>query len=240
MRHQLNVQPTEHLGQRPDGTLDVVNIFYTVQGEGPLAGTPAVFVRLAGCNLQCPDCDTDYTSTRAGMTPKEIMARVMDLTPRRVKVPDRLPLVVLTGGEPFRQNCGPLVRLLAMNLFAVQVETNGSLYPDDFPWYARDLTLVVSPKVGRVHPSLRPHVRHLKYVVRAEDLGAGDLLPHAVLGNPVHVEPPWEGFTGTVWVQPADQENGECNKANTEACVALAMKHGYRVSVQTHKILGVP
>jgi organic radical activating enzyme len=120
----------------------------------------------------------------------------------------------------------------------VQIETNGTYHQDDFP-YLGDVTLVVSPKVGKVHEKLRPYVRHLKYVVTAGRQRAADGLPEYVLGNARPVEPPWEDFKGTVWIQPADSQNDEINRANAEACVEAVLVKGHRLSYQIHKPLGL-
>lgn len=233
---QINNQPAEKPSYRADGILEVVDIFHTIQGEGPFAGTPAVFVRTAGCVLQCPDCDTDYTTNRR-LVPTAHLANLVEYAPGPGNA--RPALVVLTGGEPFRQNCGPFVRELLLRGYKVQVETNGSLMPADFP-FAGDVTLVVSPKVGRVHEDLRPYVKHLKYVVTAGRQHERTGLPLTVLGNTAHVDPPWPGYKGTVWVQPADEQNDEVNNANMEAAVDACLRNGYRLSIQTHKIAGVP
>lgn len=186
------------------------------------------------------NCDTDYTSSRIMAGPCTLANLVDDAFPPAASAwRDRL--VVITGGEPFRQNVGPFVRELLTRGFKVQVETNGSLFLEDFP-YCGDVTIVASPKAGRVHEKLRPYVKHLKYVVEAGRQHSQTRLPVHVLGNKAAVEPPWADFVrrgGTVWVQPSDMQNDECNAANVEACVAAAKEHGYRVSLQTHKILGV-
>ena len=98
---EVNTQPREKLDHRSDGSLEVHHIWKTIQGEGPLAGSPAVFVRLAGCTLQCSFCDTDYTSKRVRQEPEEILAGIK-------AIGGGCNTVVLTGGEPFRQNVGPL------------------------------------------------------------------------------------------------------------------------------------
>jgi 7-carboxy-7-deazaguanine synthase len=239
---QLNTQPPEKRVSRPDGYLDVVGTpFLTIQGEGPFSGLPAVFVRLAGCNLQCPDCDTDYTSDRRLVHPDDLRREVLMAGNCGLPGGSRYPfLVVITGGEPFRQEIGPFVRsLLADHHTRVQIETNGSLYLEDFP-YCGDVTIVCSPKVGVVHPELRPYIKNLKYVVEAGKTGEYTQAPLHVLGNDASVAGPWTGFRGTVWVSPADQQNEECLKANIDECVRLAFAHGYRVSLQAHKIMGVP
>ena len=69
----MNLQPIEKRTKSADGLLSLHSIFHTIQGEGPFCGTPSVFVRLAGCNLQCPACDTDYTQGRRAASAQEIL-----------------------------------------------------------------------------------------------------------------------------------------------------------------------
>lgn len=243
-RVSLNTQQPSPVSYLESGDLRVVDVFRTIQGEGPFAGLPAVFVRLAGCNLACPDCDTDYTTDTETVSVFGLIGMVQAqfdaLWERRVP---ESTLVVITGGEPFRQNLGPFVReLLGKHPVRVQVETNGTLFPgaDAFP-FAADVTLVVSPKVGQVAHGLRPYVHHLKYVVKAADTpDPATGLPLHALGNAAPVAGPWPGFRGTVWVQPADEQNDECNRTNLQYAVDLAMRFGYRVSVQLHKIMEMP
>lgn len=110
-------------------TLQVIEIFRSIQGESTLAGTPFAFVRLAGCNLHCRWCDTRYAATGRGktMSVDEIVGQTLDLS---------TGFTCITGGEPLLQDNTPA---LADNLIeageTVQVETNGSLdisvLPDD-------------------------------------------------------------------------------------------------------------
>ena len=86
-------------------TYRVNDIFYSLQGEGHNAGRAAVFVRLSGCNLACPFCDTDFTSYET-LTAAEIVGRVQALVPAG----SVRPMVVLTGGEPTLQADEALVR----------------------------------------------------------------------------------------------------------------------------------
>ena len=105
----LNIQPIEKLAHPVDGKLDVHSIFFTIQGEGPFTGHPAIFIRLAGCNLQCPKCDTDYTSKRSRMLYQDILGEVRRLTPKTHK---NRTLIVITGGEPLRQDLHMLLDLI--------------------------------------------------------------------------------------------------------------------------------
>jgi 7-carboxy-7-deazaguanine synthase len=236
--YQLNQQIPEKPQHRTDGALEVHSIFYTIQGEGPFAGMPAMFVRTAGCNLQCPDCDTIYANKRTVLTPSELLMQMCACLPHRAF--KKAPLVVITGGEPFRQNIWPAVReLLQNNWLNVQIETNGTL-----DWAANELppistTIVCSPKKDYVVPEVRKLCKHLKYVCQAGQMSEEDGLPLHTMGYGGGVCRPWTGFTGTVWLQPLDEQDETKNKANREAVVAACKNFGYRVSIQSHKILQV-
>lgn len=230
----LNTQPAEKQELRPGGALDVQDVFLTIQGEGPFAGRPAVFVRLAGCDLQCPGCDTDYTSRRRLMAVAEVLDAV-----GRVNACGA-GLVVITGGEPFRQDVGPLACRLADG-HDVQVETNGTLYLEGFPYDHRRVTLVCSPKTGSVNKRLMQFVRHLKYVVADGKVDPADGLPTDSLGAGVPVQRPWPSYCGEVWVQPQDDKDPARNAANVRQAVKSAfMGGGRRLCLQLHKICDLP
>ncbi len=96
--------------------MKVNEIFYSVQGEGIYTGTPAVFVRLAGCNMRCDFCDTDHEPFTE-MTEEEIISKVNEYPARHI---------VMTGGEPALQLTETLVVALKNGRHFVQVETNGT------------------------------------------------------------------------------------------------------------------
>lgn len=209
----------------------VHSVFYTIQGEGPFAGRPAVFVRLAGCNLQCPMCDTDYTSKVRVYDPKVLALYVCRTAPN-------YPLVVITGGEPFRQaGLRPFVEHLVWLGYDVQLETNGTLY-QHLPW--DQITTVCSPKTGRVHPMLAEHISAFKYVANADQLGE-DGLPDIALDhpNPGRLARPHKGFEGKIYLQPIDVGDPVENKRHLDACVKSCMEFGYYLCLQQHKIIGV-
>jgi organic radical activating enzyme len=237
----LNQQKPESKAYYSDGSLDVIGRpWYTIQGEGPFAGRPAVFCRLAGCNLQCPACDTDYTSNRKRLSDYDLVTACYDASPKKTALAD---LFVITGGEPFRQNLGPFVRELLHYGCQVQIETNGTYFPDDemFPLAAGNLTIVCSPKTPQVNDRLKPWIKALKYVLDAEHVDPNDGLPLTTLGNEVGVCKPWPGFEGEVFLQPKDEGgHPDENKDHTQAVVQSCLKYGYRCSLQMHKILGVP
>ena len=104
-------------------SLNVSEIFYSLQGESTYAGMPCVFVRLYGCNLSCSWCDTCYARDKDGIS------REMDINTILEKVKFfNCPLVEITGGEPLIQEDTPaLAKTLVREGFIVLVETNGSL-----------------------------------------------------------------------------------------------------------------
>jgi 7-carboxy-7-deazaguanine synthase len=115
--------------------LALSEIFYSIQGEGTWTGTPAVFVRLAGCNLACDFCDTDY-STKSFASPEEIVAMVR-------KAGRDCPMVVLTGGEPLAQAETPaLIEALRRDGRRIHIESNGTIFTE----LPDDVWLCVSPK----------------------------------------------------------------------------------------------
>ncbi len=224
----MNLQPIE---PKVDGqNIDIVNCWYTIQGEGPLAGTPAVFVRLAGCNLACDFCDTIYTTGREKYKPAAVVDKVEGL--------QKSGLVVITGGEPFRQNIGPFIGLLLSRGYRVQIETNGTIYREAVPY--ENITIVCSPKTPKIDPRLWPYIDALKYVLEAGKVADIDGLPVSSLGMPFPpARPDKDLFKGEVFVQPLDTGDAEANKEHTKAAVESCMKHGYRFCLQQHKLLGL-
>lgn len=232
----INIQPIEKRRQDDDGSsIEVHSIFYTIQGEGPFTGHPAVFVRLTGCNLQCPSCDTEYTEKRIRMDPRVILLAVGDVIPQTAKC----RLVVITGGEPFRQNITELARVLTQAGYSVQVETNGTMAPSvNFPIVG---TMVVcSPKTGKVHPNLHQHIAAYKYVLDASSVDI-DGLPILALNHTAspRVARPHAGFNGPVYLQPMDPKDDAQYITNVRAVKQSCLKFGYVCQLQVHKIIGV-
>ena len=120
----LGTNPVRPQDLNDGKSLWVQEIFYTLQGEGPFCGRPSVFVRLGGCNLRCSWCDTDFESSEWVPALEEILAQIEKIRPSHCK------LIVITGGEPFRQNLAPLVNALLGRDLEVQIETNGTLWVD--------------------------------------------------------------------------------------------------------------
>lgn len=233
----LNIQPIEKRELRSDGTLSVHSIFPTIQGEGPFCGVPCVFIRLAGCNLQCPACDTDYTSGRQRMPIHDILNEVTRLRPNG-------GLVVITGGEPFRQNIVYLCRMLTAMDYYVQIESNGTLQPQDgipynvHPEQREGVYVVCSPKTGKLHPSVYDVACALKYVVHWNDMD-DDGLPSHALGHPGRPARPPADWDRPIYVQPMDAKDEAVNRTNYQTAVMSCMNFGYTLQIQVHKIVGV-
>lgn len=249
----INIQPIEKFFQPAHRAIEVHSIFYTIQGEGPFTGRPAVFVRLAGCNLQCPGCDTDYTSKRHFMSAQEIVSKILELANKET-------LVVITGGEPFRQyNIRYLLELLYALRMTVQIETNGTLSPVSFNNgveedynYCSMVTnmnvqgvsavyIVCSPKSGRINPLIRKYACALKYVIKHNDVDPMDYLPIHSLDHPVGVKVarPSPEFERTIYVQPMDEQDEVKNKLNLQEAINSCLKGGYTLQIQTHKIINM-
>jgi 7-carboxy-7-deazaguanine synthase len=236
----INRQPAE-AADRTAGSLDVIDVWKTIQGEGPFTGVPAVFVRLAGCNLICPGCDTDYTTGRHRVPVDLLAARVYSAAEEGATTQAPTPIIVLTGGEPFRQDLQPLVQKFRSRRILTQIETNGTFCQHNWSWALADgVSIICSPKTSKIHPGLVPFIHALKYVIRVGEVDQDDGLPTSVLGNGLRpARPPWESPGGRVFIQPMDEGDEVKNRRNTELAAAICIRHGYRLSLQTHKIVGL-
>lgn len=234
--------------QQADGSLNINSIFYTIQGEGPDAGSPAIFIRLARCNLRCYFCDTDFAQGNR-MSVEEVIEQVMPLAED-----NQCRLVVITGGEPFLQNICPLVRALNDRAIRVSVETAGTVWLDGveqlFPGPLRSAgwqgnMIVCSPKTPKLNPRLADYVGAFKYIVREGEIDPLDGLPimstqlegeQATIYRPTLIQE----VSVPIFLQPMDEGDPEQNKINACAAAAACMKHGYRLSMQLHKMTDLP
>jgi len=187
--------------------LEVQDIFSTIQGEGPFAGKPAIFLRLAGCNLRCHFCDTDFESRRTTMALGEIRVKV-EMLATRDKI-GKTNLVVVTGGEPLLQNIGPLCSVLDKSGFHVQFETAGTVWVEHLEDYIVPgrISLVCSPKTPKVHPQIARWCKHWKYLIRAGEVSLLDGLPimsTQIPGKEAQIFRPPSPEDDTVWLQPCE------------------------------------
>ncbi len=233
----VNTQEPEKQDLSDVDNLDIISIWKTIQGEGPFAGMPAVFVRLAGCNLTCNFCDTNYTQYRLKRSIAEVLSEINRLSEGVVK------LTVITGGEPFRQDISELVSTLlyggeALDLQQVQIETNGTLYLPDFPFGSPRASIVCSPKTAKIHRELEPHITAFKYILHADSVSPADGLPLSSLGYDC-VPFRCQDKCVPIFVQPFDSGDEIENLRHQKAAVESCLKYGYRLSLQLHKTLGL-
>ncbi len=223
--------------------LQLREIFYTIQGEGPFAGRPATFIRLTGCNLKCWFCDTEWDDEKdATLRYQAIADHAREISPSHSS------LAVLTGGEPMRQNLGPLIQALQRNGFCdVQIETAGSFWQECVLWPG--VTTVISPKTAKVHPCFKEYdaAFYWKYVLKASELDPSDGLPSGAMqrvrggiGGGAPARPPIDAVgQGRVSLQPMDEYDPANNIANLRAVAESAMKYGYNAGLQMHKYFKV-
>lgn len=209
-------------------TYAVKECFLTLQGEGVQTGSRAVFLRFAGCNLwsgreqdrataQCTFCDTDFVGTDGeGGGKFANAANLADHVERIWGAAPEQRLVVITGGEPMLQLDEELVGELHARGFRVAVETNGTL-----PATAGLDWICVSPKAGTEVVQRRGD--ELKLVWPQPGVDPSEL----------------EGWSFDHFlVQPMDCDGRE---EAVEAAIRLAMERPkWRLSLQTHKLLGLP
>ena len=195
----------------------VNEIFHSLQGEGYHSGTPAVFVRLSGCNLCCPFCDTQHAGGTE-MSEPEIVAAVKSLCPVL-----RSPLVVVTGGEPALQLTPSLVDALHAAGCRVAVETNGTLpLPGNVDW------VTLSPKSLWLGEAAAP------VLTRADEL--------KVLFDGEHNPSAYDHIDAAHrFLQPMDTGDAARNAALMHQAADYCLGHPqWRLSLQIHKILNIP
>lgn len=201
----------------------MVEIFPTIQGEGPYAGVPAVFIRLGGCNLACKFCDTEFDSFKKYPL-AQIINEIAQLSKNESGEIVR-KLVVITGGEPLRQPITKLCEELIALKFTVQIETNGTIYRE----LPRDVKIVCSPKKGaRVHPELLARIDALKFLISAADKNYNEV---PEISDSAH--------QAQIYLQPMDEYDEAKNHANLTLAARLAEETGHHVSLQLHKIMGI-
>ena len=206
----------------------VKEVFYTLQGEGAQVGRPAVFCRFAGCNLWtgreadrsraiCQFCDTDFVGTNGSGGGKfanagALTERIAALWPKGAE----RRFIVCTGGEPLLQLDAALIRALHDADFEVAIETNGTIEPPEgIDW------VCASPKAGSTFVLTRGH--ELKFVY-----------PQAGADPADFEQLSFDHFM----LQPMD---GPQTAQNTERALQYCLEHPrWRLSLQTHKLLGIP
>jgi 7-carboxy-7-deazaguanine synthase len=209
----------------------IKEIFYTLQGEGANTGRPAVFCRFAGCNLWsghekdredavCQFCDTDFVGTDGPgggqfASAFDVAQAVAAKWPAQ-KLPRIRPLVVCTGGEPLLQLDEALVAAFHQEEFEIAIETNGTrLPPQGIDW------VCVSPKAGAELLLRSGHELKL-------------IFPQENAEPELYENLDFQHF----YLQPMD---GHAREENTRLALRYCLEHPqWKLSLQTHKLLGIP
>lgn len=210
-------------------TYSVKEIFYTLQGEGGQAGTPAVFCRFAGCNLWtgreqdrpnaiCQFCDTDFVGTDGTLggkftTADELAERILAQWPAG---DSQHRMVVLTGGEPLLQVDEALIAALHARGFRISVESNGTVAaPQGIDW------LCISPKAGADWIQRSGQELKLVWPQPGFDLAA------------IEASTQFSHY----FLQPMDNVQ---QTANIATCIEQCLRRpNWRLSLQTHKLTGI-
>jgi 7-carboxy-7-deazaguanine synthase len=209
----------------------IKEVFYSVQGEGLHAGRPAIFCRFTHCNLwtgleedrataTCTFCDTDFIGTdgqNGGVfnNAEALTQHCLQLWPKNSQA---WPFIVLTGGEPLLQVDQALVDALHKQQFEIAVETNGTLMPPkNIDWVCvspkanAPLKLTQGDELKLVYPQLTNQPQDFSHL------------------NFKHF-----------YLQPLDTQDPRTHKVNIKACFNYCLAHPtWKISLQTHKILGV-
>lgn len=190
--------------------LQLAEIFYSIQGEGTHTGKPAVFVRLAGCNLACSFCDTDYSL--------KFVASVAEVVDRVRSLGGDCPMVVITGGEPLAQReTLALIEALRQAGKRVHIESNGTVETE----LPGDVWLTVSPK-ERLVARMAQRANEAKLIVDGR-------VPREFLSA-------FDASTTAVFLQP---EGNKPRNIELALEAAKAEPQRFRLSLQTHKFIGV-
>lgn len=197
----------------------VHEIFATLQGEGRNTGRPCVFVRFAGCNLQCPWCDTDF-SLKVRLKEEALIARIADFKEKSV---------IFTGGEPLLQSgLLSLARQLKTAGYWLGIETNGTIEPAPALREVLDY-IATSPKQNA--PIAIRSANEVRLVTAAGvDATWCKAVREQIVAEDYYLSPC--DCDGALQVRPAIALLGELN--------AESPTPPWRLSLQTHKLAGIP
>jgi 7-carboxy-7-deazaguanine synthase len=213
---QLPIPSSRALRARSQGHYRINEIFFSIQGEGRLVGTPMVFVRFSDCNLRCSlqnagfDCDTEFMSG-GELELDAIFEKASEINPKK-------GWLLCTGGEPALQLDQLFVEQAKIEGWKLAIETNGTIpIPDGFDW------ICISPKTAE-HTLRQRSAHELKYV-RQSGMG----IPEPSIEAEHYL------------ISPPFQPDGSIRMEDLSWCAELVKAHPARwsLSIQTHKLLGI-
>ncbi len=213
------------------------DIYSSIQGEGVLTGTPMVIIRLQGCGVGCPFCDTKETwkphekfrvetiESALGTNPRWTMVAPPDVAVFARSLSKRIDWALITGGEPAEQSLKELVTSLHEAGFLTALETSGTangFLGAGFDW------ICISPKFNMPGGKpVKPHLLELADEVKAVVSSSMDVfrLMNIAAGKSLPAD-------CIISLQPESMD-----KAMTDLCVAVCKDHGWRLSLQTHRFI---
>lgn len=225
----------------PPRSLAVTSIFFTLQGEGPFQGQPAVFLRLTGCHLACTWCDTFFDEGEV-MGFNDIFVKIKDTIlkfynkTRIIDTPLTKVLIVVTGGEPLLQtNLTDFLKECHQDYdFCTQIESTGSIYRD----IPAESVLLLSPKKNDktgvpipVNKNLLERVDYMKFVVSKEDKHYDDIPQFAL---DWHNRP---SNYGHLYISPMNCYNRQPTKLGSDAKLEDRSEVNERISFWTEGLL---
>ncbi len=221
-------------------TYPINEIFESIQGEGQYTGVPSVFIRLQGCPVGCPWCDTQHTwavdsadiipiiqlRKKSAEAPTHSIMSVEDLLDEYTLRGYNAQHIVITGGEPAMHDLLPLTQTLIARGFSVQIETSGT-----FAVRCDDAVFVtVSPKINMpgklpILPSAMARANEIKHAIAMQK--HVDELLALLIACPVPE-------TTAIYLQPISQQ-----ARATELAISTCIARNWRLSLQTHKFIGI-
>lgn len=195
-------------------TYPVVETFHSLQGEGYWQGASAFFIRLAGCDVGCPWCDTKESwpqKNHPAIALEDLVGQVIRAQPE---------IVVITGGEPLMHDLQPLTAALQGTSQSLNLETSGSHpFSGNFDW------VTLSPKPFKLpHPSVYGQVSEIKVVIdRPSDFEFAE-------AQSAQVSPQARRYLQPQW---------HCPESPQWICDYVRSHPQWRLSLQTHKFLGI-
>ena len=215
-----------------DSTLPISEIFYSIQGEGPSVGRPAIFIRLFGCNLRCKWCDTPYSYQPTQQTNMKIVTIIEEVK----RLANLRPLVVITGGEPLihKKPLVTLVRALKKQGYRyIEIETNGTIIP---PPELNVMNYIVSPKLSNAGLKKPAKVQYdyfvalakndwakFKFVIDTQD----DMREVWEIEGKYHMQPEW------TYLMPQARSTQEIldHEFVTDICKQIGYKYSPRIQI---------
>ncbi len=204
----------------------IMEVFTSIKGEGINTGIPMIFVRFAGCNMQCPFCDTPHERPAVSLTHDELVAVIE----RMDTLDGAFNWVVFTGGEPALHLTDALVAEMRGRGYKVAIETNGTLYCSAFDGVDH---VAMSPKgsIAAEWWSRSKKIEEVRILVTSSDMAIDHLPNLHDLAEEVTFSPMFEGGHGNL--------TAVLRPDLLKRAIDLAIQNQGRVSVQVHKLIGV-